>query len=113
MISKPVEPSGDSASPTAAQAAFQLAFKPSALKEWQALDGSLKAQFKTVLLRRLEQPRLPAAALHGIPDCYKIKLRSSGYRLVYQVEDNIVTVTVVAVGKREGNAVYRKAGERL
>jgi mRNA interferase RelE/StbE len=113
MISRPVEPSADSASPTASQPGFQLAFKPSALKEWRALDGSLKAQFKTVLLRRLEQPRLPAAALHGMPDCYKIKLRSSGYRLVYQVEDDIVTVTVVAVGKREGNAVYRKAGERL
>ncbi len=92
---------------------FKLAFKPSALKEWQALDGSIKTQFKTVLLRRLEQPRLPAAALHGMPDCYKIKLRTSGFRLVYQVEDAIITVTVVAVGKRDGNVVYRKASERL
>ena len=92
---------------------YQLAFKPSALKEWQALDGSIKSQFKTVLLRRLALPRVPVAALHGMPDCYKIKLRSSGFRLVYQVEDAVVTVTVVAVGKRDGNAVYNKASERL
>jgi mRNA interferase RelE/StbE len=35
-----------------------------------------------------------------MPDCYKIKLRAAGYRLVYQVEDKTVTVIVVAVGKR-------------
>lgn len=46
-------------------------------------------------------------------DCYKIKLRAAGYRLVYQVFDDRVTVVVVAVGKREDSAVYRKAGKRL
>ena len=39
-------------------------------------------------------PRVPAARLHNLPDCYKIKLRSAGYRLVYQVDDKIVLVTV-------------------
>jgi mRNA interferase RelE/StbE len=48
-----------------------------------------------------------------MPDCYKIKLRAAGYRLVYQVFDARVVVVVVAVGKREDSAVYRKAGKRL
>jgi mRNA interferase RelE/StbE len=47
------------------------------------------------------------------PDCYKIKLRSSGYRLVYQVIDQQVVVFVVAVDKRERDEVYRKAADRL
>jgi len=34
-------------------------------------------------------------------DCYKIKLRSVGYRLVYQVRENEIVVSVVSVGKRE------------
>jgi mRNA interferase RelE/StbE len=42
-----------------------------------------------------------------------IKLRQLGYRLVYQVDDNIVTITVIAVGKRERNAVYQAALQRL
>jgi len=46
-------------------------------------------------------------------DCYKIKLRSVGYRLVYQVRDNEITVSVVSVGKREKNAAYKAAVKRI
>jgi len=53
-----------------------------------------------------------ADGLHGMPSHYKIKLRSAGYRLVYRVDDTTVTVTVVAVGKRERNAVYKNARKR-
>jgi len=49
----------------------------------------------------LLDPRIEANRLAGLPDCYKIKLRSSGYRLVYQVVDDDVVVFVVAVDKRE------------
>jgi len=38
----------------------------------------------------LVNPRVEANRLHSLPDCYKIKLRSSGYRLVYQVIDHEV-----------------------
>ena len=58
-------------------------------------------------------PRIEANRLHSLPDCYKIKLRSSGYRLVYQVLDHEVVVFVVAVDRREREQAYRKAAERL
>jgi mRNA interferase RelE/StbE len=88
---------------------YKLAFKSSALKEWQALDNSVRAQFKKILLRRLEAPRVEAAKLRDMPDCYKIKLRALGYRLVYEVADGLVTVTVIAVGRRERGEVYASA----
>jgi mRNA interferase RelE/StbE len=47
-----------------------------------------------------------------MPDCYKIKLRSSGYRLVYEVIDERIVVSVVAVGKRERSEVYERARKR-
>jgi len=50
--------------------------------------------------------------LHGHPDRYKIKLRSVGYRLVYEVRDSEVLVLVVAVGRRERDAVYLAAMKR-
>ena len=86
-----------------------LEFKKSALKEWNKLGATLKSQFKKKLVERLTNPYIPAARLSGAECMYKIKLRQSGYRLVYQVEDNIVTVTVLAVGIRERSDVYKKA----
>ncbi|MFC3908956.1 type II toxin-antitoxin system RelE/ParE family toxin [Legionella dresdenensis] len=60
--------------------------------------------------RRLESPHVVSAVLNGaLKDCYKIKLRQSGYRLVYQVNDNKLIVTVIAVGKRNKNHVYDEA----
>ena len=91
---------------------YDLAFLPSARKEWDKLGATLKTQFKKKLAERLESPRVQADALHGMVDHYKIKLRSSGYRLVYLVEDEAVIVTVVAVGKRERSAVYKMAARR-
>ena len=41
------------------------------------------------------------------------KWSSAGYRLVYQVRDAEVVVSVVAVGKRERNAVYKTAVKRI
>ncbi len=92
---------------------YELAFLPSAYDEWQKLDNSIKQQFKSALSKRLENPRVPSATLHNMPDCYKIKLRKIGYRLVYRVDDHVITVTVIAVGKRERNAVYDVASGRL
>ena len=91
---------------------YELAFLPAALDEWKKLDGSVKAVFKKKLAERLEQPHVPSAKLHSQKDRYKIKLRDAGYRLVYEVRDEIVTVLVVAVGKREREAVYRAAAMR-
>jgi mRNA interferase RelE/StbE len=45
-------------------------------------------------------------------DHYKIKLRAAGYRLVYRVNDETVTVLVVAIGKRDGSEVYMTAKKR-
>ena len=70
---------------------YRLKFLPAALDEWNALDGSVKTVLKKLLQKRLEQPRVPGAELHGdLRDCYKIKLLKQGYRLVYQVEDGVL-----------------------
>ena len=92
---------------------YSLEFKESALKEWKKLDGGTRGQFKKKLAERLERPRVESARLSGMPDCYKIKLKNAGYRLVYKVDDNRIIVTVVAVGKRENLIVYRVAEKRV
>jgi mRNA interferase RelE/StbE len=83
-----------------------------ALREWKKLGATSRAQFKSKLSERLVAPHVPADRLSGGKNRYKIKLRSSGYRLVYSVDENTITVRVIAVGKRERGAVYRSADAR-
>lgn len=91
---------------------YKLKFLPSAKKEWDNLDSSIKSQFKNKLIKCLENPHVVANKLRGFEAAYKIKLRSAGYRLVYEVDDKEIIVFVIAVGKRENNAVYNKAKNR-
>lgn len=92
---------------------YSLRFKEEAKKEWDRLDPVIREHFAKKLLQRREHPRVSSAQLSGMPDCYKIKLRSAGYRLVYEVRDHEVVIVVIAVGKRERSAVYKIAAKRL
>ena len=91
---------------------YKLKFLPSALKEWKKLAPPIQKQFKKKLEERIFNQRNQASQLRGFKDAYKIKLRSAGYRLVYEVNDNEITVFVIAVGKRERGLVYTKAEQR-
>ncbi len=92
---------------------YKLRFHELALTEWNKLDGSIKSQFKKKILERLEQPRVKSSALSGMKDCYKIKLRQLGYRIIYRIDDDIVSVTVIAAGKRDKEKVYQDAEKRI
>jgi mRNA interferase RelE/StbE len=92
---------------------YELEFLEDALKEWAKLGANIQQQFKKKLRERLAHPRVPSAKLHGLADCYKIKLRAAGYRLVYRVDDKRIVVTVVTVGRRDRNLVYKIAAGRL
>ncbi|ELV9460719.1 type II toxin-antitoxin system RelE/ParE family toxin [Salmonella enterica] len=92
---------------------YTVKFREEALKEWLKLDKSIQQQFARKLKKCCENPHIPSAKLRGIKDSYKIKLRASGFRLVYQVIDEQLVIAVVAVGKRERSEVYHLASERL
>jgi mRNA interferase RelE/StbE len=92
---------------------YRLTFLRDAEKEWKKLDKTVQTQFAKKLRERLGIPRVPSARLHDMPDCYKIKLRKVGYRLVYRVFNDRIVVQVVAVGKRERNEAYAAAARRI
>lgn len=92
---------------------YKLLFKTAARKEWEELDSTVREIFKKRLYERLKKPRIDSSRLNGMKDCYKIKLRRAGFRLVYQVRDKELVVVVVAVGKREKNFVYKQAIKRV
>jgi len=92
---------------------YSLEYKPRALKEWNKLDHALKIQFHKKLKKRLENPKVPRDKLSGYENVYKIKLRSSGFRLAYEVKEEEIVVLVLSVGKRENNKVYNDLKNRI
>jgi len=93
---------------------YRLQFVPSAWQEWQALDGSVKEVLRKLLKKRLDNPYVPGAALHGeLAGYYKIKLKKQGFKLVYGVQDDILVVMVMALDRREDSIVYQSAIARI
>jgi len=89
---------------------YRLQFVPSSWKEWQALDGSVKETLRKLLKKRLDNPHVSGAELHGaLAGHYKVKLRKQGYRLVFGVHD----VLLMVMDKREYQAMHQSATARI
>ncbi|WDE96466.1 type II toxin-antitoxin system RelE/ParE family toxin [Lentisphaera profundi] len=82
-----------------------------AKKEIEKLSPDLKRIFKKKVASILTNPHRPNSRLSGfkIPT-YKIK--SGSYRLVYEVHDHRVVITVLCVGLRARNKAYKLARQR-
>lgn len=85
---------------------YYLEYLPKALKKWNKLDITIKKQFYKKLQERLKNPKVQKDQLSGYANIYKIKLKSSGFRLAYEVKEDEIIVLVLSVGKRENNKVY-------
>lgn len=95
------------------QSKYVLRIKDSAEKEWLKLPIPIRDSFKRKLAERLINPRVEKDKLSGMKDCYKIKLKDVGYRLVYRVDDGQLVIEVIAAGKRERGEAYSAAKKRL
>jgi mRNA interferase RelE/StbE len=91
---------------------YKLAVHPEAEKEWARLDGSIKKRFKDKFAKeRLLQPRIAKDALRELPDCYKIKITTPQFRLIYHVNDETQVLTILSVATRDD--VYEDLKGRL
>lgn len=91
---------------------FELAIHPDAEKEWAKLDGSIKRRFKEKFAKeRLNHPRVAKDALRELPDCYKIKITTPQFRLIYHVNDTKRLLTILSVASRDD--VYDELKARL
>ena len=81
---------------------YELAIHPLADAEWQRLDESVKRRLKQKLAKeQLHNPRVAKDALHGVPDCYKIKITTPQFRLAYHVDEKTRLLTILAVSSRD------------
>lgn len=80
---------------------YELEFADAALKKFDKLNPQIAEQFIKKLEAILDFPKIPKNKLRGSSDLYKLKLKSAGYRLVYQVIDDRVLVLVLDVDRRD------------
>ena len=91
---------------------YELAIHPEAEKEWAKLDGSIKRRFKEKFAKeRLKHPRVVKDALRELPDCYKIKITTPQFHLIYHVNDTKRLLTILSVATRDD--VYEELRARL
>lgn len=89
---------------------YKLKFTPSAKKEWDKLDNTVKQMLKKALAKRLINPFVQSSKLSNLPiDCYKIKLRTVGYRLIYTVENDELILLVLTINHRD--VVYKNIND--
>jgi mRNA interferase RelE/StbE len=88
-------------------ASYKIVIKKSAAKELQGIAGKKDRQRLVERIRELAgNPRpMGAEKLSGTRDKYRI--RQGNFRVLYEIEDEILTVYVVKVADRKD--VYRKS----
>jgi mRNA interferase RelE/StbE len=92
---------------------YRITFLESAKKEWDNLPKEIQKQIKAKLLKIKEYPCILKNKLSGLKDCYKMKLRASGYRLVYRIYEGRLVIQIVAVAKRDKSEVYNLVRHRI
>ena len=88
--------------------AWEIEIDRDALKDLKKLNPQIAKRIITFLfdrLAKLENPRSIGEALHGPKLGEFWKYRVGDYRVVSRIEDDIITVVVVAIGNRR--EVYR------
>jgi mRNA interferase RelE/StbE len=96
---------------------YEIKFHPEALKEFSALDGSVKKLVKKQLDKLKTSPLLGEELgnkngfdLTGYRKMYACKKQ---VRIVYSVVENVLLVNIIAIGKREDLEVYESASQRV
>ena len=102
---------------------WEIDFYPKAKKEFNALDASPKSQVAKSIKKVSQNPLPQSEGGYGKPlgnkqssklaGCMKIKLKSIGIRVVYQLVrvDKVMKIVVISV--RDDDAVYNEAERRI
>ena len=96
---------------------YSVVLTAAAAEDFRRLDGALKEPVAKQLRKLETAPRLGEhlgnRAGLDLTGYYKLYAAKKAIRIVYRIIEQEIVVEVVAIGKREGLAVYREALKRL
>lgn len=102
---------------------FELEFLDEANKDYKKLDGSQRIIVNKALSRILTNPYSTYEGGYGKPlanksnsklaGFLKVKLKSSGIRIVYKLKKVDDKILIIVIGARADSAVYIEASSRI
>jgi mRNA interferase RelE/StbE len=96
---------------------YELKLHPKVEDDLKSFDNSLKIQVfkKLKQIQELPEIGLPLGNKNGMDLSVfrKVYLAKKRVRIVYEIENNILSIYVIAIGKRDDMEVYKKANDRL
>jgi len=98
--------------------AFQVEFHPDAVRDFDALDGSIQREIARRIDALSENPFIgkPLGNKLGmnLSGFFKLYAARKKYRIVYQIlGDRLEVVEIVGIGKREKAEIYRLVFRRI
>ncbi len=82
---------------------YELRIKPSAVKELEALQTKDRRRIVSKIQNLAVEPRPQGCEKLTVQD--RFRLRQGDFRILFEIDDNLETVTVVKIGHRR--EVYR------
>ncbi|MBJ7604476.1 MAG: type II toxin-antitoxin system RelE/ParE family toxin [Candidatus Dormibacteraeota bacterium] len=77
---------------------YRIELRPAAVRALRKIDPSVRHRLQGVIALLAQDPRPPAArALNGRPG---LRVRVGDYRIIYTVNDDVLLVVVVTLGRR-------------
>ena len=84
---------------------YEIVLAPSAARALRKLDAQARLRIQAVVELLAEEPRPPGAKkLAGGEGEWRV--RSGDYRVIYEIDDGVLVVLVLAVGHRR--EIYRR-----
>jgi mRNA interferase RelE/StbE len=84
---------------------YRIQVAPAAVRQLRKLDGSALRRVQAAIELLAEEPR-PSGARKLVGGDGEWRVRTGGYRIVYEINDGVLLVLVVAVGHRR--EVYQR-----
>ena len=96
---------------------FNFEFHPEAKEELKKLNRSIQLLFTKKLKQILNKPEiginLGSKNNLNLSGLKKVYFNNKKHRIVYEIIENKIMIYIIAIGKREGMEVYKKANNRL
>lgn len=84
---------------------YKVEIAPAASRQLRKLDAAARRRIQAAVELLAEEPR-PADATKLVGGDGEWRVRTGGYRIIYQIHDRVLLVLVVAIGHRRG--IYRR-----
>jgi len=77
---------------------YRIEIHPAAMRSLRKLDPQIQPRIQGAIALLAEEPRPPNAKKLGGRDAYRVRV--GNYRIIYQIQDQILLITVVTLGHR-------------